>query len=617
MDALTTTPQPSDVGGTLDRQKLQELFQRTVSDFNRQQQAVNENRKIRRNQVNVKQLREAKLLQPDETYVAVRVIDENIMRDMPTYLAYVKQSTRMAIFRRADGAIDTRLAALEDWFTGLLQYSDPAWEQDYIKWIDGSLCHGKDFVEVVYDITKPGHVAINHVGIDRLVYDLSYDDIQQSPLVARGYRLGPIELMRYRDAGLFNAAATDALLAQIRNTRSGTLADEYVLPTAYKVYTKVNGEVYFFWYSSTINEFLTEPRPFFNGIHRLRTETVLSDITFVPEQQTTVETVTEQVYPFVPLSRKITEDNNQFAVAGHAHDSYYLQEAATAMVSSLVNGSINASKTMWAPDDSTGLEGSSTKQINFEIHRNAIWSRPMKSFSPPYPDPMLINALQYLQTQNGVATNQTAFAVSNRKDSRKTATELSMAQQQTSQVNSVQVLHLSIAIRAVAMRAWAIVRSEVQVNNIVLPPQIARDLFDAEYILSSAGDVDYVQRMELISNMQQDWPILSQTAVGPMLLQDYIKARYPESAARYVAALEQQKAQQDQTAKDTALIQGMAAVLQELATDEHGQPTPEAAASGDALRALQQQIQARLAQPAGMGGMAAQPGNGGGAQPIA
>lgn len=600
---------------TLSQESIRDTFERVYRDFDRHIQTITEHRAIRKNQVNIKQLRENKQLQPDETYVAVRVIDENIARDMPTYLAYIKQSTRLAIFRRRDGAVDQRLGALEDWFTAGLSYADPAWEIDYIKWIDGALCHGRDYVEVVYDVAKPAYVAVNHVGADRLIYDLNFDDIQQSPLVARGYRLGPVELRRFKDTGLFNSQATDALLTYIDQTKRGQSADAYDAPTAHKIYVKLGGTVYFCWYSNVIKQFLTEPKPFFNGIYERRevVEPVLDPQTFSLSETTRTEIVpaNEQLYPFVPLHRKITEDANQYAATGHAHDSYYLQEAATTMMTSLINGSINASKTMWAPDSANGLEGSNPRQINFQIERNAIWAQPMRSFSPPYPDPMLINTLQFLETRNGIATNQTAFAVANRKDSRKTATELSLAQSQTSQVNSVQVLHLSIAVRDVAMRAWAIVRSAVLANNLVLPPHIDRDLFDYEYTLASAGDVDYVQRNQLIANMQQDWPILSGTPIGPLLLEDYIKARYPSDAPRYIAALRQQQ-------QDTNLIQGLATVLQELATDENGQLTAEAQANAQSLQQLQQLVVQRLAQPGGMGNVAPPSGNAGApAQPVA
>ena len=602
----TTAPRPqeSQVGNTLDTNALRQLFDRINADFSVQLATIQESRRIRNSRVNVESLREQKKLQPDETYIAVRVIDENIVRDMPAYLSYLKQSARIAIFKPMDGSIDPRMPHLESWFTSQLCYCDPAWEIDYLQLIDGALCHGEDFAEVVYDISKPGHVAVNHVGVDRLLYDLNYDDIQQSPLVARGYRLGPIELNQYAEKGLFKLDAVQALLAMLGNTSKSVSYDESPLPSCYKIYTKFQGQVYFCWYSPTVQRFLSDPAPFYNGLTVKREVQKFSfdqqSFSMIPITETVYEKIYEQVYPFVSLRKRITEDKNKTNVAGHARDSYYLQEAATTVTSALVNGTIQASKTMWAPDESSGLEGSTTKQIDFQIARNAIWSRPMRAFSAPYPDPMLINTLQFLDTRNGVATAQTAFAVSNRKDSRKTATELSMAQQETSKINSVQVLQLSICVRDICKRAWAIMRSEVLSNNLTLPAELAPDLFLRNYTISSAGDVDYVQRMELIQSMQQDWPILSTTPVGPLLLQDYIRARYPNDADRYIAAIQQQQ-------QDTQLIQGLASTLQELATDDAGNLTPEAQASQNELQQLQSLVQQRLS--GGMGGMAAQPTN--------
>lgn len=577
----------------IDKDTLREKFQRVKTAHQEYVNDVHESRRIRLSRVSVDSMREQKKLAANETYIAVRVIDENIVRDMPTYMAYIKNAARMAIFKPRDGSVSPLMPRLESWFTSLLCYDDPPWECDYIRWIDGALCHGQDFIEVLYDVSKPGHVAVNHVGVDQLIYDLNYDDIQQSPLVARGYRLSPIEIEAYLNSGTFEPTAAAKLLEYIKQTsdRARQSFDPNDAPSCYKIYVKHQGTVYFCWYSPTIQAFLTDPQPFYNGLTRQVTQqvqvTAADGFTIVPQEQTSLVPVNEQVYPFVALRKRITEDKNQRNIGGHAHDSYYLQEAATSLTSALVNGTLTASNVMWAPDDSAGLEGSSVKQIDFEIKKNAVWSRPMRAFFPAYPDPMLMNTLQHLETRNGIATSQTAFAVANRKDSRKTATELQMAQQQTSQVNSIQVLHLSIAIRELCIRAFAIIQSEVMSNNLDLPADLPRELVLARYTLSSAGDVDYIQRMELISSMQQDWPILSQTPVGPLLLEDYIRARYPNAADRYVSALRQQQ-------QDTALITGLAQVVQELATDESGNLTPEAQANANDLAALQQQVATRL-----------------------
>lgn len=580
-------------------------FDRIVSTFKSFSDEIEENRKIRRASMNVAALREQKKLAEHETLVQVRVIDENIERDKPTYVAYLKQSARFAIFVRRDGVQDLRIPVLESWFKTMMCYDDPPWEFDYIKLIDGALAHGFDYAEVVYDPTKPGHVAVNHIGIDRLIYDLDYDDIQQSPQVARGYRLGVVEITKFRDDGLFKRAEADQLLNHIKQTSPSAGEDGAASePTVYKIYVKHGGLVYFTWYSRVTQQFLTELMPFFNGIkRRVETPVMSTDpamFSMVPTIQVTFQNAQEQVYPFVVLRKKVTEDPSLRQVKGHAHDSYYLQESATSLTTGLINGTNTATITMWSPDGDAGLEGSTVKQNDFIIKRNAIWNRPMRPFNPPYPDPSLIATLQHLESRNAVATNNQAFAVQNRKDARKTAQELKMAEQTTSQVNSVQVLHLSVCIREIARRAFLIMRSEVTVNNLTLPPTLAPDLFSVDYIITSAGDIDYVERMEVIQSMQQDWPILSGTPLMPLLLEDYIRYRYPMFADRYIAALKSGN-------KDTALIQGLSQLVQQLALDDQGQLVPDAQPHKDELAQLSQLVAARLAQP--MGGVAAPPAN--------
>lgn len=593
-----------------DLDSVRNEFNRIQSSFEPFTREIDANRTIRRASSNVAALREQKKIAEHETLIQVRVIDENIERDKPTYIAYLKQSARYAIFVRKDGVPDPTIPRLESWFKTMMCYDNPPWELDYIKVIDGALCHGLDFVEVVYDATKPGHVAVNHIGIDRLVYDLDFDDIEQSPQVARGYRMSVIELTRFKEQGLFKAAEADALIHHIKQTSGGqSRATATPESNVFKIYVKHGGLVYFTYYAPVTQAFLTDLQPFYNGITRLVEEVQLTPDpqTFSMVPQTIQKPVTqqEQVYPFVTLRKKVTEDASLRQIKGHAHDTYYLQEAATSMTSALVNGTQQATTTMWAPDSDAGLEGTSTKQTALVIQQNAVWNRAMRAFTPPYPDPMLINTLQHLETRNAVATNNQAFAVQNRKDARKTAQELKMAESATSQVNSVQVLHLSICVRSIAQRAFNIMQSEVLIGNLVLN-QLDRGLFETEYIITSAGDIDYVERMELIQSMQQDLPALMGTPVGPLLLEDYIRYRYPAFADRYTAALKQ-------PSQDEALISGLSQLVQELAVDDAGQLNPDAAPHAQQLQQLSQLVAQRLAQP--MGGVAAQPANSAPPQP--
>lgn len=597
----TPEPEPAPVPSN---EVIKATFDRVYGTFATYAKQIETHRDLRRSHTDIETLRQRKQLEAHETYIAVRVIDENIERDKPVALAYLKQSPRYAVFVPADGSIDQRIPSLEAYFTTLMRYSDPSWEEDYLATIDGSLAHGIDYVEVLYDATKPGHVAVNHVGIDRLIHDLNYDDIQQSPMVARGYRFGPLEIEYYQRAGLFKSDVAAKLLDILKQSGGATTLTSTSEPTIYKIYFKHEGLMHFTWYARSIHDFLTDPQPFYNGVSAEQTDYVMSPGAIEPTPVKQFIRKQEAVYPFVGLRKKLTEDKQLANISGHARDSYYLQEAAATLTSALVNGAMEASHTMWAPADSAGLESAAPGQNpSFTIKRNAIFTRPMQSFAPPYPDAGMISTLQYLETRNGIATNQPAFAVTNRKDARKTATEMQLAQQQTSQINSVQVLHLSIFVREVAKRAWNIIRSEVAQGNITLPPHLDGELFRREYIISSAGDIDYVQREQLVAAFQQDWPILSATPIGPLLLEDYIRARYQAYgvADRYIAALK------SAAAEGPALVQAMAAVIQELSTDETGALNGEAQPHAQNLQLLAQRVGKYLQTNGGAVGNVAAP----------
>src|SRR5436190_16632285 len=49
--------------------------------------------------MDIESLRQSKDIQEDETFIPNRVIDTNIMRETPEFMAFLKQSNRLAIFR--------------------------------------------------------------------------------------------------------------------------------------------------------------------------------------------------------------------------------------------------------------------------------------------------------------------------------------------------------------------------------------------------------------------------------------------------------------------------------------------------------------------------------------
>lgn len=581
----------------LDESEFKAEWSRLEQDFNSTKSTIENNRKIRKNKVDVIAMRRRGLLNPSQTYVGVRVIDENIQRDVPTYLAFLKQARRMGIFTPLDNP-NIQVEPLEMAVTSNLRYN--GWETDYIRYIDGALLHGWDIVEVVFDPNRPGHVSVNHVGADNLLFSRQYENIEQSPMVARAYSISAVDLDNYVRNKTFDVpTAVENLKKHIDSINAnGKSSDNLAQPTqVYRVLFKHDGIVYETWYSNDVNERLSTSRPFFNGRYeRLTTQTLQPGTLQVVPQETFVPTKESQ-YPYVMFFTSLTEEKRIAEQVGHGERSYYLQDAMCVLQSAGVNGAIQASNVMWSPDGEDFATAGKAALQDLKIKNGAVWNRPMRAFSAPYPDPMLFRALDALDTRNAVSTNKQAFAVNNRQDSRKTAKEIQSAESQQSQISSVQVLFLSIPVREIVRRSYEIMRSEWLRGE--LTPPFDKALLEQRYEIQSAGDQDYIQRQELIAAMQQDWPVMQATPAAQIFLTEYLQLRYPQLAPKLIASLSQ--------TNDNQLIAGLATTLREAVTDEHGQLKPEFAGLSQQLGLLAQQVQQRLAA----GGMAATPGNAG------
>ena len=59
------------------------------------------------------------------------------------------------------------------------------------------------------------------------------------------------------------------------------------------------------------------------------------------------------------------------------------------------------------------------------------------------------------------------------------------------------------------------------------------------YSIRAAGDVDVIQKEELVARMQQDWPVIANTPLAQQFMMDYIKLKYPERAEKYATVMQQ------------------------------------------------------------------------------
>jgi hypothetical protein len=542
------------------------------------------NRRLRSNKADVEQMRSAGLLQENQTFIGVRLINQNINQALPPLLSYLKQSPRMATFVPGDNSY------LDQEFTRVLQY--PGWEIPYIEVLDGAELNGIGYMMVKADNTKLGGVSMETIPFNEIVYDRRLKSLQDSPAVLIKHVITAVSFYHWDSFENFdkNSDAYNAITKRLLSEEVNVIGDDLVI---YETFVKVNGFVYRGWYYKDSKQWLKQPLPFSNGIEESVPEVNIDPMAMTTEPTYVNKPVHLTYYPIAVKRAEIKENRKHDEAEGRAVEDYHKQEAATTLMTAAVNGCTQAANTMWSPDGAN-LDGMAPAQLQYKIKNNAIWKTPMRAFTAPWPDPMIFKGIEAITQQNAMENNQVAWAVNNRKDSRKTATEIEAAQQQQGMLTGTSALVFSIFLRDVLTMTWPIVQSEAKKGSIkflieVSDPAEKEAILSKQYEVKPAGDIDFVEKQQRITNIQQDMPMFQGTPIGQEMMKEYVRLRYPEKYDQWSKILSQ--------GNDTQLIQGLGQALQAVVTDEAtGQLKPEFAAEAQSFQQLQQAVQQRLAQ---------------------
>ena len=542
-------------------------LERIINEWKTEVTATEERRKLRKVDVNVKEERANKRLDPDETLIPVRTIESNISKEQPPYVNYLINSRRLCVFNCiSDPDQDAQL--LENEFTRGMTYTD--WVIPFYKCIDGSQAHGSACVEVVYDEKKPLNVGIEYIPHDELYYPMSVRDLQDSPRIIRKYEVTLTKLKKWVRDFDFDAEQVSMLSRVKRDT---TKENETIC--IYKCFFKMDGVVYVAWFclEHGLNNWLKAPAKHYIGIaNKVKTQ-VPNEFGMMTEVESWQDADVD-VYPVVQLPYRESEEVKISEYKGRCYLDANKQEAQTAILSAFVNGVTRASNVYASPDTQDDGTGSSLKELDKPLVPGRITNKPINFWHPDYPDYVVIQSLQYLDNQNSQETNQVNFAAMNREDSRKTAKEISSSEQQQSALNSVQLTLFSSFIRKVYNLVWKIVQSqalqttpdgksvlpfllvkrEVPVTNPidgtqVIDPEtqqpLTRTFYENNYEViaklydvRAAGDIDVIQRQQKIMLMKQDWPVVANTPLKDQFLADLMKLQYPDVGERYAKILE-------------------------------------------------------------------------------
>lgn len=563
--------------------KLQAL----VKDWESECLETQRRRKMRKVEVDMETLRANGRLKPDEVLIGVRVIDENIRKEQPTFTNYLTQSRRLAVFDcRSNPAIEG-VQVLEQEFTKGMSYDGMI--RNLFKTIDGAQCHGWDSVEITYDPTKPLKCGIEHIGHENLLFPTDAKDLQACEFVLRRFKLTVTQLKRFVRKHGFDPEAVETLMEMEKNKVSNTPKNIEV----YKCYVKYEDVVYVGWCAldKNIDKWLKAPTPLSLGRVEEKQETTLvpkqvvgpdgmMTLVQVPEVQTITVDLQEGEYPLKIYLYSESEEQSITEQKGRVFYDLPWQEAQVALRSLFINGAMRASNVYGSPANKGDTSGAPRK-MDLTLEHGCFYSEPMQFFNTNYPDPTILRAADALDVRKAAEMGQTASAVINRDDSRKTATELTAAQEEQSNLQSVSVLLFSGFMRSVFGFCWYIVQNQAQQNTILVAPFEVVDQMGSRYInnpqlinqvydIKPAGDIDVVKRAERLEKRFALLPII-QPFGGELMFEfvrDLIREMLPEDADKYIRIMgvDQQK---------TQMITALAGMLKEAVTDEAGQVKPE------------------------------------------
>lgn len=528
----------------------------TIQSFNTAELAETEiRRKLRAVDVNVKQMKETGALAKDETYIPIRTIDTNISREKPPFVSYLKQPQRLMIFTPANAPTDTDCRELDKAFTKGLTYT--GWELPHFKCLDGAQAHGWDFVEVEYNTSYQYNVCVEHVGHDNLIFDLADTiDIQNAEFLCRKFSVSIEQIKRFVDKYGFDPVQVANIKDKMENDKNTVDRNK----TIYKLFFKEKGVVHTGWFSldGEVTNWLKMPSPAFIGIKQQVQVPSRLNIFGIPLAPPTTQwqNAALQMYPIFPLYYEVTEDPKIRNRKGRTWKDEYKQEAQIAMVTSYVNGCMKASKIYGSPKADTQGDGMKPKQIDIELFKGAIIDKPFDFWNFPYPEPTMLQGIEYLDIQNQQETGQVNFAVNNRTDSRKTAKEVQSAENQYAQLTGVNVCLYAIYIRQVYNFVWKIVQSQAlqgNINFLQIPTQTGNALtgvqtvyvndtarISRDYDLRPAGDIDFIERQFILASMQQDMQWVSAVpGLREEFYADFVKIRYAEKGEKYAALIKQ------------------------------------------------------------------------------
>ena len=532
-------------------------------------------RKLRYVELDLEVERKAGRLAPDEIYTPIHVIDTNIRREQSQYVQYVTQSPRAVILKdRDDPAND--LSLLEVDLTEKLRFD--GWQLATYANIDGFQSYGYGVMETIMDQNNPGEIGREYVQFGDFSFIADTRDLQKCEMIGRAYYFTKTKLHNLTNRGLpddrWDRDQTEKLLKAEPNDEqsqiySGTTTINRSLYKVFKIMFRVKGTVFVGWACPKLcDDWLRKPRELYLGRRTIRDDIIKQsqnplsagqiDPKYIAMMQKGLPPSDEEYeteYPYVLYPYLISENDTISNLKGRTFLDQDTQNAATSLLSCTLTKARRSSILAFSKD-TTDPNDDFLMQKNIILKQGALINGKVKEFSMEPPDAQMFTAINTLISINQQETSQINFAENNRQaDSRKTATAIKASISQAQQLSSTQITLFSMALKKQYTYESMIIRSRVMAGLIKVSPVLAQ-MYAKNWTVKPSGDTDVIEKQQMVEKMTEAWPIMSQTACASLFLADLLEKMFPDSAAKYVQAL-QQADQQKQSQQQQMMQQGL------------------------------------------------------------
>jgi len=531
-----------------DYNKLKDKLKDLVSIMDELTSKLVASRRLRYTEIDVEGERKAGRLQPDEMYIAQHIIDTNIRREQSAYVQYVTQPQRAVVLRDIMSPAND-VALIEQDVTQKVRFD--GWQLSLYACIDGMQQNGYGVMEVVQDQNQPGEVAHECVQQGDFGFIADTRDLQEAEMIARQYFFPKTKLVALAsdpESGWSMVEVNKVIGSEsaATDTADGSVVDakDKSLYRIYKVMFRVNGVVNVAWArKDRCDDWLRAPRPLFLG---RRSAPVPQQQPMMQQQQAPQLPQTQEsyetAYPYVIYPYLISENDTISQLKGRVYLDQDTQEAVSSLLSSFCTGHRRASGLYFSKDISDPNDDL-MMQKNVFFQPGALINSKVTQFQLTPPNAEMVSAINLLVAGNQNETSQVNFATQNRKDSRKTATEVSAASQSAASLSTVQVVLFSAALRTMYSMMYDIIASRVVAGLIQVDPAVA-PMYTRKYHLKPAGDTDVIERQQMVQQMMSAWPVVQNTPANIAFLSDLLAKMFPEQAGKYIQIFQQSQAQQ-------------------------------------------------------------------------